>query len=318
MLEAWSYLTYSDRIGYSKKGWTDGEMGLEWIKHFDLYTREKAAGRTRLLLVDGHNSHYTLEFLIYARQHNIVVICYPAHTTHIYQGLDVVIFSPLKRHFSEARDNFERTRREKVTKDNFLRVFAEAWMKAATPDNIKAAFRKTGAWPYDPSQISARMLAPSKETSYTCNLPLQPPSPVRVVSKAMAHLRRHDQHGESSASNAERCSPIPEGALQAAADLRAELASTSANFLVSSSPIRSTDSLPTLHPAHMPPLPPLPSSSIEPTTSAERQLMHENEILRGLVDDGRTVIHHQQAMLVIQDLLPQRRRPESQRGRGDG
>ncbi|TFK17242.1 hypothetical protein FA15DRAFT_605491, partial [Coprinopsis marcescibilis] len=42
---------------------------------------------------DGHISHYSLGFLTYAHECNIVVIYYPSHTTHIYQGLDVVIFA---------------------------------------------------------------------------------------------------------------------------------------------------------------------------------------------------------------------------------
>jgi len=66
------------RLGYSKKGWTDGEIGV---------------------LVDGHNSHYTQAFLEYATAHRIHVLCYPAHGTHVYQGLDVVVFGILKLYF---------------------------------------------------------------------------------------------------------------------------------------------------------------------------------------------------------------------------
>jgi hypothetical protein len=88
-------------LGYLKKGWTDGEIGRAWIEDFDKKTSAKARGRKRVLLVDGHNSHYTYEFLEYARTHNIHVLCYPSHTTHIYQGLDVVIFSVLKKCWTE-------------------------------------------------------------------------------------------------------------------------------------------------------------------------------------------------------------------------
>ena len=30
------------RIGYSKKGWTNGEIGVEWVKEFDRHTKAKA------------------------------------------------------------------------------------------------------------------------------------------------------------------------------------------------------------------------------------------------------------------------------------
>jgi hypothetical protein len=89
-------------LGYSTKGWTDGEFGVEWIEEFDHKTATKAGGEYRLLLVDGHVSHYTCVFLEYARTHQpILVLCYPSHATHVYQGLDVVVFSILKRYLSE-------------------------------------------------------------------------------------------------------------------------------------------------------------------------------------------------------------------------
>ncbi|KAI3998029.1 hypothetical protein K525DRAFT_215113, partial [Schizophyllum commune Loenen D] len=67
-------------------------IGVEWIKDLDNQTKAKAAGRPRLLLVDGHNSGYTRALLSYEREANIRALCYSAHTTHVLQGLDVVIF----------------------------------------------------------------------------------------------------------------------------------------------------------------------------------------------------------------------------------
>ncbi|PPQ86722.1 hypothetical protein CVT24_012473, partial [Panaeolus cyanescens] len=93
-------------IGYSEKGWTNGEIGAVWMEHFDEQTKHKLTSddEYRLLLVDGHNSHHTLDFLLYAKEHKIIVLCYVAHGTHVYQGLDVVVFSPLKHYLMQARD----------------------------------------------------------------------------------------------------------------------------------------------------------------------------------------------------------------------
>ncbi|KZP17144.1 hypothetical protein FIBSPDRAFT_747696, partial [Athelia psychrophila] len=99
---------------------------------------------------DGHNSHYTREFLRYAREHNILVLCYPAHTTHLYQGLDVVVFSVLKRYWSEERDRWEREHGGTVNKQNFLAVYRAAHIRALTPAVIKSAFEKTGVCPFAP------------------------------------------------------------------------------------------------------------------------------------------------------------------------
>ncbi|KIJ70358.1 hypothetical protein HYDPIDRAFT_78831 [Hydnomerulius pinastri MD-312] len=169
-------------VGYSKKGWTDGEIGALWIKQFNEQTREKADGRARLLLVDGHNSHYTHAFLEYARQHKIHILCYPAHSTHIYQGLDVAVFGVLKQYWSEERDQWVREKGEKVTKKNFLAIYGAAHVRALTVETIKSAFRKTGVWPFDPTVITTDVMAPALETSNKGHLPINSSSPIRAIS----------------------------------------------------------------------------------------------------------------------------------------
>lgn len=109
-------------MSYQKKGYTNGKIGAAWLEDWDKLTREKKAdGPYRLLIVDGHSSHYTMSFLEYAHNNKIIVLCYPSHSTHIYQGLDVVIFSALKRTWSDERDKFERSGTV-VSKTNFQAV----------------------------------------------------------------------------------------------------------------------------------------------------------------------------------------------------
>jgi hypothetical protein len=152
------------RLGYSKKGWTDGEIGVEYIKDFHEQTKDKAKARTQVLLVDGHNSHYTLGFLLFARTHRIHVLCYPAHGTHVYQGLDVVIFGPLKVFWTQEKDKWTREKRTKIDKTNFLRIYAAAHVRALTPSNIKAAFEKTGVVPFNPRGF--RDLNPTRKVGF--------------------------------------------------------------------------------------------------------------------------------------------------------
>src|SRR5271154_231005 len=112
-------------MGYQKKGYTSGKIPVAWIKDWEKLTRLKANGQYRLLIVDGHSSHFTEGFLEYARNNKIEVLSYPSHSTHIYQGLDMVIFSSLKCAWSDKRDKFERTG-PAVSKVNFLQVYARA------------------------------------------------------------------------------------------------------------------------------------------------------------------------------------------------
>ena len=78
------------------------------VKDFDARTKEKAGGCTRVVLIDGHSSHYTLESLEYARDNNIVILGYPPHCTHVVQGLDVVCFAKMKEEFCKEIHEFVR------------------------------------------------------------------------------------------------------------------------------------------------------------------------------------------------------------------
>ncbi|ESK83614.1 hypothetical protein Moror_12041 [Moniliophthora roreri MCA 2997] len=136
-----------------KKGWTDGEIGIEWIQDFHEQTKENAAEYMQHLLVDSHNSHYTVGFLCFACAHCIHVLCYSAHGTHVYQGLNVVLFSLLKKCWAEEKHL-------DINKYNFLAVYEHAHLAALTPKSIKAAFAKTGVVPYNPVVITLAMMAP--------------------------------------------------------------------------------------------------------------------------------------------------------------
>lgn len=112
-------------MGYQKKGYTSGEIGVAWLQDWDKLTKQKENGQYCLLIVDGHSLHYTLGFLDYTCKNTITVLCYPSHSTHVYQGLDVVIFSVLKRVWSDEWDKFEKSG-PAVSKLNFLSIYARA------------------------------------------------------------------------------------------------------------------------------------------------------------------------------------------------
>ncbi|KAH7917348.1 DDE-domain-containing protein, partial [Leucogyrophana mollusca] len=178
----------TDCLGYSAKGWTDREMGVLWIKHFNEHTQAKANGRARLLLVDGHASHYTRGFFEYARAHNIHVLCYPSHSTHIYQGLNVVIFSRLKACWANEKAQWQWDHGEELSKQNFLAIYGRAHNRALTPELVKAAFWKTGMHPFNPDVVTDEVMAPSQETSCLAHLPVVQTSPVHVVSQLIRRI----------------------------------------------------------------------------------------------------------------------------------
>ncbi|KIO07587.1 hypothetical protein M404DRAFT_135527, partial [Pisolithus tinctorius Marx 270] len=245
-------------IAHSPEGWTDGEIGHLWIQDFDNKTHAKADRCSCLLLIDGDNSHYTKEFLEYARNHNIHILCYPAHGTHAYQGLDIVIFGPLKCAWLQERNTFKTSTQQAVSKENFISIYTATHQKTLTKEMIQAAFWKTGVYPLDPNVITAEMMAPSLETSYDAegHLPLTLPSPVHAVSPVMCQY--HNLQGEEAGNSPEvtagpSCSQVTPTWHSIAKEATEALASTSAAFLVDRTPMNLSHEVPTYLP---PPLTP--------------------------------------------------------------
>ena len=55
---------HSEHFTTSPSGWTNDDVGLAWLEQvFDRYTKTKARRKYRLLIVDGHGSHLTIDFI---------------------------------------------------------------------------------------------------------------------------------------------------------------------------------------------------------------------------------------------------------------
>jgi len=53
------------KIAVSDNGWTNDNIGLWWLQEiFEPSTRHSRRGKYRLLILDGHNSHYYYYYLI--------------------------------------------------------------------------------------------------------------------------------------------------------------------------------------------------------------------------------------------------------------
>lgn len=146
-------------FSYSATGWSNQYIGRDWlIKVFDKHTRPRLKDPQdwRLLIVDGHNSRFTYDFVLYCHENNIEMFCLPSHCTHILQPLDVGLFGPLQHYYGLAAEQHLYTTGDAITKLNFLPLFRNARKKAYTKENITAAFATTGMRPYDITKITSR------------------------------------------------------------------------------------------------------------------------------------------------------------------
>ncbi|CAD6958079.1 unnamed protein product [Tilletia controversa] len=132
----------------SETGWTNATITQRrFEKVFIPYSAAKAAkGEHRLLIMDGHSSHFTLEMLQTARKHNVHVLSLPAHSTHGMAPLDRTCFAPLKVAWAECQ-RWEFFMTGVIRRDGVVRLYEEARKKAMTPANIISGYAATGIWP---------------------------------------------------------------------------------------------------------------------------------------------------------------------------
>ncbi|KAG8978572.1 hypothetical protein FRB93_010964 [Tulasnella sp. JGI-2019a] len=90
-------------IGVSESGWSDSQHAINWIiKVFGPHSkRHNKSGNYQLLIIDGHQSHCTIEFVCFAKNEWIIIICLPPHCTHAMQLEDVRVFGPLEVYWKQ-------------------------------------------------------------------------------------------------------------------------------------------------------------------------------------------------------------------------
>jgi len=151
----------------SPSGWSNNDLGLAWLEQvFERSTKAKARSFYRLLLLDGHGSHVTMNFIEFCHAHKILLMVFPPHATHSLQPLDVVMFKPLSSFYSsELAAYLHRSQGlVAVKKRDFLPLFWAAWELSFTSQNVLKAFEATGVSPPNADKVLNRFRkAPSDE-----------------------------------------------------------------------------------------------------------------------------------------------------------
>ena len=91
--------------------------------------------------------------LLYAVTSQIIMLGYPAHTTHILQPLDVGIFHHIKKKFNQLCISAgKHDARSRITKHYFPQTWSIA-QRAATTPIIQSGFQRAGIYPFDPTAV---------------------------------------------------------------------------------------------------------------------------------------------------------------------
>ena len=168
-----------------KKGWTNDDIGLEWLtKRFLLSTRPTDPGQRRLLVLDGYHSHTTVEFIWQCFANKVQVLYLLAHYSHVLQPLDLSIFGPLKvryRALLKERQSQSLEESSVVGKRLFLEYYQLVRQYALSERNIRSGWRARGLWPVNISKplISRHLVENNSQysdpnASNASNTPIEP------------------------------------------------------------------------------------------------------------------------------------------------
>ncbi|XP_065644287.1 uncharacterized protein LOC136075348 [Hydra vulgaris] len=79
----------------NQSGWMNAEIFIDVLKHFVKFARPTADHKV-LLIMDNHESQFSLQSLEYAIEKHVCMMTLPPHTSHKTQPLDRSVFGPLK------------------------------------------------------------------------------------------------------------------------------------------------------------------------------------------------------------------------------
>ena len=144
----------------SSNGWMQQDTFKDWFTSVFIAKTAQLIG-PKLLVLDGHVSHITLDVINAATANNITILCLPPHSTHILQPLDVAVFKPVKTAWRDIVQEFQRTNRFKnIDKEDFpslLKKLVES-DKAFLRRHAVAGFETTGIYPVKRQAITSEQL----------------------------------------------------------------------------------------------------------------------------------------------------------------
>ena len=152
-MESWVRPSLDELTSFwvSDSGYTSDIIGVEYLEQLLNYWHSLPDPPTKnkpyLLIVDGHGSHQTPQFVLTAYRRHVIVSIFPSHLTHLIQPLDVAIFGPYKHWHQLVLSQSVRTLYFEFRTSDFLDNLPDIRAKALKSHHIIHAFEKPGLWP---------------------------------------------------------------------------------------------------------------------------------------------------------------------------
>lgn len=171
MKEQFMYGAVTGAIGFAgQSGWMTANIFVKVLQHIQKYTSCNTENKI-LIIMDNHETHISLEAILYSRANGIVLLSFPPHCTHQMQPLDKAIFGPFKSRIKKSFNDYILNNPGKpITIYEIAKLSADPYLQSFSINNIVNSFSSTGIWPINSLVYTADDILPS---SVSDNLLLQ-------------------------------------------------------------------------------------------------------------------------------------------------
>jgi hypothetical protein len=107
-----------------------------------------------IVFTDGHSSRYNMELLQELNSAGILLFRFPSHLTHLYQPLDLLFFSVLKKGLEDevTKWMYERPG-TRPTQFDVPEILKEAYYRASSLSNVISSWKRSNIYPFNKEGI---------------------------------------------------------------------------------------------------------------------------------------------------------------------
>jgi 4-hydroxybenzoate polyprenyltransferase len=135
------------KFAASSKGWTDDEIALYWLREIFLPQTKPSDLSYCLLILDGHGSYTTDDFMYEYLIHRVFIVFLPLHSSYMLQLLDLAVFGPVKTKYKNKVSAFiDSSDISPIGKIMFLYYYKKARDVSLTSSNIVSGWKASRLW----------------------------------------------------------------------------------------------------------------------------------------------------------------------------
>jgi len=152
-------------LAVSDTAYINDQLLLEWATHFKKWSKKRQISKNQLLILNGHTSHFTRQFIQFCDDYLIILFTIIPYIMYICQPLDVVVFQPYKHCYGQAVSRAFRNGCIDFNMMEFLQALHKVRLDTFKRSTVLSAWAKSGLIPFNPAIVLNQIQMPSPQAT---------------------------------------------------------------------------------------------------------------------------------------------------------